>query len=1020
MPSMKRNGKGVARFWRGLDEYAGGPEIEGLLEREFPAPPPEGDDPETRRTFLKLMGASIALAGMTGCRFPRETIVPFTDRPAGRIPGVPVRYATAFELGGAAIGVLVTSYDGRPIKIEGNPDHPASRGGTDAIAQASILGLYDPDRSRSPLERAEGGAYAPRSWRDFKKFATAHFEELRGARGEGLAILSAASSSPSLAAMRRRLLDAMPQARWYEYEPISFDAEREATRRLFGRPLRSVLEPAAADVLVCLDADLIGEHPDRVRLAREIAKRRRGEDGSLSRVYALEPGVSLTGALADHRLAVRPSRLVRLVWLLAHDLLVEHGLLRDLPGEFAGALAAAAEAVGKGPEREFVLTLAHDLAAHRGRALVVAGPRLPAAVHALAALANHALGAVGRTVAYVPDPDPDRPDHLEAIGELAERMAAGKVGTLLVLGGNPAYDAPADLDFPELLAKVPVSIHLGESQDETGRACRWHVNRAHYLESWGDARSWDGTVSVVQPLIEPLFGGKSPLELLALAAGDEAKSAHAIVRRTFAENGWDGGSETGWRRALHDGLVPSTAWPREAPAPRIGGLAEWIGVPEAAEEEGGIELVLSPDPRLWDGRFANIGWLQELPEPVTKLTWDNALLLGVQDAARLGVETGDVLRVTANGRSIELPAYVLPGQAPGAASVWLGFGRRAAGRVGDGVGADAYRLRTRAAAGFVSGVEVAKTGRREELAVTQLHWAIDARGRRERGRRAEELIREATIEHYREHPDFAKHMGHHPPLVSLFSEPIEYDGYKWGMAIDLAACTGCNACVVACQAENNIPVVGKREVINGREMHWIRVDRYFKGSPESPELAFQPVTCQQCENAPCEQVCPVAATVHSAEGLNQMVYNRCIGTRYCSNNCPYKVRRFNFFNNWKHVTPLEAMQHNPEVTLRSRGVMEKCTFCVQRIEAARHRAKLDPEEPRRRIRDGEVVPACAQACPTQAIVFGDLNDPESRVSRMHAHHRAYPILAELNVRPRNVYLAKLKNPVPDTGGTEHA
>ena len=1006
------------RYWRSLDDLVRTPEFEQAVRREFPDDEWDRLPPATRRSFLKVMGASLAFAGLTACRWPQEEIVPFASRPEGFVPGVPVQFATAYDLAGAAVGMLVTSYDGRPIKAEGNPQHPTSRGALSGVLQATLLEMYDPDRSRSVVAR-EGGATFSRDWQAFAAAAQGRFT----GDGTGVAVLSEASSSPTLAAQRARLERQLPQARWYEYEPLSWDAEREGTRQVFGRPLRVVPKLADSRVIACFDADPLFEHPAALALADDWAASRAPEADAMSRLWVAEPVFTLTGSRADQRLAVRPGRVAVLLTLLARELAEEHGLAvtAQLPaGPDAGTATAA--------ERQFVTALAADLAAHRGAGVVLAGPRQGADVHALAAAVNHALGAVGRTVDYLPAADSERPDHLAAIGRLAERMRAGEIETLLILGGNPVYDAPAELGFGELLEKVGFTAHLSLYQDETSRRCVWHLPRAHALEAWGDGRAWDGTWTCQQPLIQPLYGGRSPLEVVALVLGDAAPSGHDLVRDT-ARAAWGGADfEARWRRALHDGLVADTATAPVSPAPQAAGVAaalqrltEAPGAPAADT----FDLVLLPDPKLHDGRWANNGWLQELPETITKITWDNALLLSPVSARSLGVADGEVAAVSAGGTTVELPVYVVPGQAAGVAAAWLGHGRQAAGQVGNGVGVDLYPLRTTAAPHVVAGVEIRPTGRRYQLATTQDHHAIDTIGFEARNIRIGELIREVDRDAYLEDPEHAVHPHGHHELFNLWQQR-DYEGEQWGMSIDLNSCIGCNACVVACQAENNIPLVGRQQVINGREMHWIRIDRYFRTPAgvapdeiDDARLAFQPVACVQCENAPCEQVCPVGATQHTHDGLNAMTYNRCIGTRYCSNNCPYKVRRFNFFNYQKGVSEVRTMQYNPEVTVRSRGVMEKCTYCVQRIQNVRIVARNE----RRPIRDGEIVTACAQTCPTRAIVFGNLNDPSSEVAKRHSEHRSYATLAELNIRPRTRYLARLTNPVsggePPPGESGH-
>ncbi|MDQ7087575.1 MAG: 4Fe-4S dicluster domain-containing protein [Acidobacteriota bacterium] len=824
--------------------------------------------------------------------------------------------------------------------------------------------------------------------------------------GRGLHVLTAASSSPSFRRMAAEFRQAFPQARWHEYEALSRDSEREGIRMAFGRPLRSHLRLARAAVIACFDADPIFDHPAALAQARDFAdSRRRVDEADPSRLYAVESAYSLTGAVADQRLPVAPAEVGRVLIAVAGEL-ARRGLFPGGAGLAADGLEPRAAAFAAG--------LAEDLAAHAPDVVLAVGPRQPAVLHALAHLINAALGAGGATVSYTADPDGDRPSHFQAVTELAAAIDAGSVDTLLIIGGNPAYDAPAELGLAEKLGRVRQSIRLGLYEDETSELCSWHLPMAHFLETWGDARAWDGTVSVAQPLIAPLYDGRSAIELLSLLTTGVLTSGHQIVRRTLRHWLGEVGFEKAWRRSVHDGVVagsalePITVRPSASAMDRL--RPELAALAGSAAVKGAVDLVFTRG-ATYDGRYANNAWLQELPDPLTKLTWDNALMVGPSTAEALGAEHGELVALEVDGRRLEVPVFVAPGQARGTASLALGYGRRRAGRVGTSVGVDAYTLRTVAGAGWIEGVRVTPLGRSYPLSCTQDHFAIDQLGRDETGRRAGELVREADLAEYREQPDFVRHRVHEMEPMSMWKE-WEYDGHKWGMAIDLNTCIGCSACVVACQAENNTPVVGKERVGEGREMHWLRVDRYYKGEPDEAGIAFQPVACHHCEDAPCESVCPVAATVHDSEGLNVMVYNRCVGTRYCSNNCPYKVRHFNYFNYHKNLTELESLVHNPEVTVRSRGVMEKCTYCTQRIQAV----KIQAANEQRPIADGEIVPACAQVCPTQAIVFGDLNDPESRVARAHAHRRAYGMLEELNVKPRTRYLGKVRNPPPGGGG----
>jgi molybdopterin-containing oxidoreductase family iron-sulfur binding subunit len=1012
---MKHDLETGPTYWRSLGELAHTPEFQEAVQREFP-----GDDwdrlpPATRRQFLKVMGASLAMAGLTACRWPKEEIVPFAHRPDGRTPGVPENFATSMELGGAALGMLVTSFDGRPIKAEGNRLHPDSLGALTAIAQADILQLYDPDRSRRLLLR-EGGQQYVKGWSDFEAAAAEYF----AGNGSGVAVLAGASSSPTRAMVRDRFLQSHPNAGWFEYEPISRDNEREGTRLVFGRPLRVQPKLDVAAVVACFDADPLFDHPSSLRLTREFAAARHPESGIGARLFVAESSFSLTGARADHRVAVPSSRVPVVLARVAHLLVADHHI--ELPAAAAGYAGAAGQEISD-TEIRFAELLAADLVKFQGGGAILVGPRQEPAVHALAAVLNQVLGA---TVGYTAEPDPDRPSHVEAIGDLAAAMASGSVKTLLILGGNPAYDAPADLGFSELLAKIPTSIHLSLYDDETSQRCTWHLPRAHGLEAWGDGSAWDGTLTMRQPLIAPLYDGRSVVEVLALASDSSTASGYELVRENLHSSAPTADFEAFWRRALHDGTVEGTAWDAVQPRLNPGRLAVAVdglralldaGLPNAVRPE----LVLTADSRVWDGRFANNGWLQELPDALTKVTWDNALLISPATARDLGIDDGEIAVVESGGAAIEVATFVLPGQARSSLALALGYGRTAAGQVGNGVGADAYQLRTTKAPHIVSGVTVRGTGRQYRLATTQDHFAIDTLGFKERNRRVGVLVRESSLDAYLANPEVFHEHEHHPPLISLWKDQ-EYKGEQWGMAIDLNTCIGCNACVVACQAENNIPVVGRQQVLNQREMQWIRIDRYFKTEPglgsdeiDNAEVVFQPMTCVHCENAPCEQVCPVAATQHTTDGLNAMVYNRCVGTRYCSNNCPLKVRRFNFFNYHKNLAETSKMQFNPEVTVRARGVMEKCTFCVQRIEAVRIGARND----NRPIADGEIVPACAQTCPAQAITFGNLNDPKSSVSKLREEKRSYATLAELNIRPRAHYLGRLSNRADGAGSEGH-
>ena len=1042
MPPVEQE-RGQA-YWRSLEELAATPEFQERLEREFPAGASELAASD-RRDFLKLMGASLALAGigLSGCRrWPEEQIAPFAHRPAGMTPGLPEYYATAMEIGGVATGLLATSFDGRPIKVEGNPQHPISAGSSDHLVQASILDLYDPYRSRAVLQ-VKDAARLRKSWSDFETWAQGHFDGIADDKGAGLAVLCEQSSSPSLEQMRQRFMARFPRAAWHVWEPLNNDNELAGSMAAFGSAQRPQHDLTQAKIIVSLDADFLHTHPGAVKHARDFAATRHADDGEMSRLYVFESGLSLTGANADHRLAVRGTDVAAVAGLLARRLLPDvrpssNTAQRRFDDLDPTELGLDPKAFGQ---------LVADLRAHPGQSLLLAGARQPAEVHVLVHALNEVLGNVGRSVTYTPALDAMA--HLESITALVGAITDGRVSTLVILGGNPVYDAPADLEFPKHLAGI-TTIHLSHIDNETSRLSAWHLPRAHYLESWGDARAWDGTLTLTQPLIEPLFGGRTPQELLALLTADKLTKGHDLTRRALGGILGRRDFEAKWREALHNGFVGPAAR-RGTPRVRRGELSQAVNDLwerwQPAEPDR-FELAFAADPKIYDGRFTTNGWLQELPDPLTKLTWDNAVQMGPAAARRLGVQTGDLVRLTHGPHSLEAAVLEVPGHHPESVTLTLGWGRLGEiSPIADGAGFDFYRLRTATAMGFGTGATIEKARGSYKLVSTQDHHAIGEVGRKGIQKRLPTLFREANLQEYRTDPKFAAQRLHVVHRLSLWNESLMAGAeYKWAMAIDLTACTGCSACVVACQAENNIPIVGKDQINRGRELHWIRIDRYFKGTdPQWPEaVAMQPVPCMMCENAPCEQVCPVAATTHDVDGLNVMVYNRCIGTRYCSNNCPYKVRRFNYFDYqtrqpmrstgalhvkpsyWTRpqsdTDPLKRLQHNPEVTVRSRGVMEKCTYCVQRLTKAKIKAKnewvrSDPQQRPQRVNvpDRDIVPACAQACPTQAIFLGDLNNPDSGIRPRHGHPRAYEMLEELNNKPRTKYLAKLRNPAPGLG-----
>ncbi|MDR3633279.1 MAG: TAT-variant-translocated molybdopterin oxidoreductase [Isosphaeraceae bacterium] len=1003
------------RYWRSLDELAETEEFQEFLHREFPVAASEWTDPASRRTFLQLMGASLALAGvgLSGCaqQGSVEKIVPYVRMPEQIVPGKPLKYASAVTLGGYALGVVAETHEGRPTMLEGNEQQPDSLGAVNPFVQASLLGLYDPDRSQVVTRAAKGGREI--STLDlFVTAAVAALDAQRPKKGAGLHILTETVTSPTLARLIRTLLAEFPEAKWHQYEPAGGDAARLGARLAFGQDVATRYHFDKADLILSLDADFLARGPGHLRYAREFGLRR--EPKNMNRLYVVESTPTITGSMADHRLPL-PARAIEGF---------ARGLAQALGVKVAGSTAA--------DQKRWVDALARDLQAHKGACLIVAGETQPPAVHALAHALNEALGNVGKTVEYSAPVEANPVDQNASLRALAKALDplsdAKPVEMLLILGGNPAYYAPADLDFEARLANAPFSAHLSLYEDETSVACGWHVPKAHELETWGDARGSDGTATIQQPLIAPLYDGRSMPELLAALLRHPSRSGYELVRDTWKELHKDADFETFWRTALHEGVVAGTALPVNDVKVKSD-LALGDG-PAAAE---GLELTFQVDPTIGDGRSANNGWLQELPKPISKLAWGNAALVSPKTAQRLSLTSEDVVFVRYQGRSLQAPVWVTPGQADESIAIALGHGRTRAGRVGNRIGFNAYALRTSDAPWFGSGTEVITTGRTMRLACTQNHRPIERgkdaerddiiEGREEQKR---EIYRVATLADFLKDPHFAHDHGHEEApgqADTLYHDDFPYNGHSWGMSVNLNSCIGCNACVVACQAENNIPVVGREQVIKGREMHWIDLDRYYHGSIDNPETYHQPRFCMHCENAPCELVCPVAATVHDAEGLNNMIYNRCVGTRYCSNNCPYKVRHFNFLHfadltgvyNEKNPPSLKLL-NNPDVSVRARGVMEKCTYCVQRINAARYTA----EEAGQPLRDGDVVTACQAACPTRAIVFGDINDKGSRVAQLKADPRDYGMLADLNTRPRTTYIAKLRNPNPELETTEGA
>ncbi|WP_269324149.1 4Fe-4S dicluster domain-containing protein [Chondromyces apiculatus] len=987
---------------------------------------------------MKLLGAGLALAGIPGCNVSRvEGILPYIEEPREVTAGVPRFYATSLELDGFATGVLVQSVAGRPTKVDGNPDHPASLGASGVLEQASVLGLYDPSRARGMREGKE-----PTSWEAVVK----RFGGARADRGAGLRFLLLPQSSPLVGDLVGRIVARHPEARFTFHAPALSDAPWEGAEMAFGRRLSPQRDVAAARAILSLDADFLAGMPFSLRYARQFAERRRTPSpaSEMNRLYVVETALSPTGSMADHRFARRPGEVARFAAAVVAELgvlraaegaagaaeEVAGGVAGSLAGGVAGSVPEGVRAVlmrlraAEGAERGLAQAIARDLAAGPGEGLVIAGDRQRPEVHALAHLANALLGS--RKAAWTTEsPLIQARAAQQSLSDLVGDLRAGRVETLVVIEANPSYAGPPELGLSEAIRAARESIYLGHHENETAADCRWFVPMAHSLESWGDARAWDGTLSTVQPLLQPLFGGRTAGELLAVFAGEMYPEARRLLEDAARRRYQGEGFGRWWAEVLRRGTVAGSALPRvEAELDEVGLVEaltrlavrfETVRAARAAPTASGdsadatvetvtdevVEVAFTPCARVHDGRFANNAWLQELPDPVTKLTWDNAALISPAMARRLGVENEQVVELSLGGRSVRAPVLVSPGHADGAVTVHLGYGRRGAEVIAEGVGFDAYPLRQGEVAAAEGMVIRRVEGERHALAITQEHWSTHGRP----------IALSATLEAYRKEPAFtASQKGR---LPTLLPEPRRA-GEQWAMTIDTSICTGCSSCVVACQAENNVHVVGKEQVRKSREMHWLRIDTYYSGAVEAPEVVHQPMLCQHCEKAPCEYVCPTNATVHSPDGLNEMVYNRCVGTRFCSNNCPYKVRRFNFFD-YPERGPLNdelvRLQRNPEVTVRERGVMEKCTYCVQRIRKTGIQARVEGRD----IQPGEVVTACQQACPTGAIQFGSLSHTGEKVVTWREEPRSYAVLHELGTRPRTMYLARIHNPNPEIG-----
>lgn len=1028
------------KMWRNLEDKDLDPKtLQAMAEEEHPGGfVATADLVEKsklgRRDFLAVTGATSAMMLFEGCiRRPVEKILPYTNAPEYLVPGVPVHFASATQREGDALGLLVTSHDGRPTKIEGNPDHPSNRGTTDALAQILVNSIYDPDRSKQPARR-EGGELVDLTYADFEGELKKLVDRHAANQGEGLRFLVPPTTSPTFMRLRRAVRAKMPRAEFRTYSSVNTANYRKGSRLAFGRVLNGLVDFEKANTILALDSDFLLTEPFATRNASGFGKRRAidSPEGSMNRLYVVEPGHSVTGATADHRLRLPASQVGAYLVALAQTLASKHSL--PFPG-LESALNQKADASAF--PKEWLEAVAEDLVANRGAAPIFVGRNQPAWVHALGHAVNAALGNHGQCISFHEALDAEEADdHVADLKALVDGL--GNAETLVLIGVNPVYDAPADLEVAKAFERDGLTVvHFGSHRDESALASMLHCPITNELEAWGDLLAVDSTYSVQQPLIAPLYDGWNPLSILARFAGREETSAHALVRETIAQRFPTDLFERDFRRILHSGLKEGSAKEALSGAPIAHvEIARAVSAAPSAQavDLQNMEVSFRPDPELWEGRNANDLWALEAPDTMTKIVWDNAALVSNKTRIALGLERGQMVRLTVDGHSVDAAVWVLPGHADNCITLNLGWGRKAAGRFGSGFGFDAQKIRTTGGFYFVNGVKVEKLSRIYTIVQTQTHDRMEGRP----------IAIDLTLDEYKkrpEEPSFrAVDFVNTPPLWKQVdyrdqrTNPEEKDlpavRYRWGMVIDLSACVGCNACSIACQAENNIPSVGKRAVEMGREMSWIRIDRYFVGDDDAePGVALQPVACQHCEEAPCENVCPVNATAHSPEGLNDMAYNRCIGTRYCANNCPYKVRRFNYFD-W-HSRPEEQvdewegktnfsyrpygdfaesrkLQFNPNVTVRMRGVIEKCTYCVQRIEAARIASRRED----RIIADGDVKAACQQACGSGAIAFGDLNDKTSRVAKLAERDRKYKLLAEVGTRPRTTYLAKIRNPNP--------
>ncbi|MFN4907277.1 MAG: TAT-variant-translocated molybdopterin oxidoreductase, partial [Planctomycetota bacterium] len=1072
------------RYFRSLDELQKTPEFQQFLDREFPQAASEFPEGVSRRRWLQLMGASLALGGLSGCRYNREEVAAFVMRPEGRIPGIPEHYATNFEWAGRVVHALVANVDGRPLKVDGNAEHPAyakfqpketagnkklASAGTDVYTQGAILSLYDQDRIGVVLNRPEtkskpivGNSDSDddrkQTWDAFTGYVAKNAGQL--GTGKGLAILIEPTRSPSFWTVLKEVLKKYPEATLVKYESVYTGNVGKALDAVGASNCSMVYDLDQAKVIVALDSDLLGSDPNAVQYSRQYANHRDPGGEWMNRLYCVESQYSVTGTAADFRLAMQASKIDALLNRI--EKAIDAGtIIEDKKEATTYENLNADEKIARAIE-----CIASDLLANKGSAVLAVGSHHSLAAQVAAIRINNKLGNIGKTVKIYENPLDINGVKSMKLDDFVVDALESKYDRLWVLAPNPVFSVAGDVDLAGAMTKIADVVYLSNYDDETAYYARWTVPGCHPLESWGDVRAMDGTYSICQPTIAPLLGGKTATELLVMLAGLSIDSLPAdVVIADTAEKLF--GTDTTvqrkpeqltnirkMREALHAGFLAGSESKLFQGTLKVdakelqSGIEGFPGVtlqsrsyllPDTelslALDPANIEVLVLPSDTVYDGRLGNNGWLQECPHPVTKLTWDNAAICSPATAAALGLKQGELAVLTSGEGKVKLPVFIVPGHAEGSFTVNYGYGHSKdfGGTISGAVGTDLSSFRRWNQASLYTGVTVKSFGEPYRLATTQDHFALDDLGMSETAKRAPQLVREGTYFEYKENPAFTSQIvEHHFENKSLWKEPEVAQNHAWGMAIDLNKCTGCNSCVVACQAENNVPIVGKEQVIRGREMHWLRIDRYFQAdvdpaksqagfkNPIDAKVVMQPMACAHCETAPCEQVCPVAATVHTEEGINAMAYNRCIGTRYCANNCPYKVRRFNYFNyndeygyfyGWQDKREqaskkLQSLVLNPEVSVRGRGVMEKCTYCVQRVQNGKiySRSKGDGK-----VHDGDIRSACQDACPTGAIVFGDLNDHSSRVYGLHHDPRSYAVLEELNIKPRTLYLSRIRN-----------